>query len=367
MGKRELVIIIGFAVVIGLAYQLTAPAAKEGERGFSLSKIFNNVRREMRSNAASATLTKNGTIALRTGVTELRLTPNRVLPITVTGERRTDIEYELSVTSNGPDEATAKEWAGKTGIDDDDLGTAQALTVAFPKEGSQSGRLTLKVPNHLLIRLENQGRVIVSDVRAVDLRNLSGEATFSNVVNAVTGSHRSGDITITSAGGVNLTLSGSRAKLSDIRGALTINARSGNCSVSNSHGALEAMVAQVDLTITEHDGAVKVSGDNGTLRLARPTSEISVDVRRMPVEVTLGTAVPATIITTDESLRLTLAGALALNIDALVSEEGVVQAPELTGDASKKPEAKLVAPVGGGGPRVVLRNARADIVIAMRK
>jgi hypothetical protein len=367
MGKRELVLIIAFVAVGALVYQLTAPAPKAGERSFSLARIFSNIHREMRSNAASATLTKNGTVALRAGVTELRLTAGRSIPLTVTGERRTDIAYELSVTSSGPDEATAKQYAEKVTIDDNDLGTAQALSLSLPREASQTGKLTLRVPSQLLVRLENSGRVIVSDVHAVDLRNLTGEATLSNIVSTVTGAHRGGDLTITSTGGVNLSLSGSRAKLSDIRGPMTINARAGSCVVSNSHGTLDAIMAQVDLTVTEHDGLLKVTGDNGTLRVARPTSEISIDVRHMPVEVTLGTAVAATIITTDESLRLTLAGSPGLNIDALVSEGGVVRATDLTGDAVKTPEPRLVTAAGGGGPRVVLRNARGDIVIAVRK
>jgi hypothetical protein len=36
-------------------------------------------------------------------------------------------------------------------------------------------------------------------------------------------------------------------------------------------------------------------------------------------------------------------------------------------DATKAGESRLSAPVGAGGPRLVLRNARADIVIAVRK
>src|SRR5262245_23211458 len=111
MGKRELLIIIAFVAIGALAYQVTAPAPKEGEGRFSFAKIFSNIRNEMRSNAASATITRNGVVALRPGVTELRLASSRALPITITGEARTDIGYELIVQSNGPDEATARAWA----------------------------------------------------------------------------------------------------------------------------------------------------------------------------------------------------------------------------------------------------------------
>ncbi len=118
----------------------------------------------MQANAASATITRTGNVALRPGVTELRLTGLRALPLIVTGEPRDDISYELWVESNGPDEAGAKATAEKTRIVDDDLGMAQALSVAFPTEGTQSGRLTLHVPSRILVRLESSGRVTVSGV-----------------------------------------------------------------------------------------------------------------------------------------------------------------------------------------------------------
>jgi hypothetical protein len=347
--------------IAAIAYHLTAPAPKTGEQGFSLSKLFAGIHRQIRANNASATLTKTGTVVLRSGVNELRLSSGRSLPMTVIGERRTDIAYELVVQSSGPDEATARQYA------DHDLGVAQALSVVFPKEGSQSGRLTLRVPTSLLVRLEGYGRTVVTDVRSVDLRNFAGETTLTNVSGGVTGSHRAADLTVTSAGSVNLSLASSRAKFTDIQGVVTINARAGTCTVAGSHGSLDATVTQVDLTITEHDGPVKVTGENGSLRVARATGELSIDVRRMPVDVTAATAVPATIITTDETLRLTLAGPPSVTIDALVTENGAVHAPDLGMDATKAGESRLSAPVGAGGPRLVLRNARADIVIAVRK
>jgi hypothetical protein len=367
MGKRELVLIIVFVALGAVAYEVTAPAPKAGERGFSLARIFTNVRREMRANSASASITKSGTVAVRNGVNEVRLNSGRNLPITVTGEKRSDIAYELSVQSSGPDEATAREYANKTEVADDDLGAAQSLSISYPKEGQQTGKLTLRVPAHLLIRLEGSGRTLVSDVRSVDLRNFSGEATLTNVSGTVTGSHRAADLSVTSVGGVNLALANSRAKFMDIHGPVTINGRSGTCAVTGSHGMIDATVMQVDLTITDHEGAVKVTGENGTLRLAGTNGELSVDARRMQVDATLSAAVPATIITTDETLRLTLTGPPSVTIDALVNESGAVRAPDLVPTSTKTAEPKLSMPVGAGGPRLVLRNTRADIVIAVRK
>jgi len=368
MGKRELVIVLAFVVVGAVAYHLTAPPPKPGEKSFSLSTIFSNIRNHVRSSAASATTTRTGTIALREGITELRLTAVRVVPLTITGEHRSDIAYELMVRSDGPDEATAREWAGRVTVVDDDLGLAQSLTISFPDEGSQSGRLRLRVPDHVLVRLESSGQVTVSGVRAVDMRNLGGDVTLTSVVGAVTGSHRAGDLTVNGAGSVKLELSASRAKLTSINGLVTLGGRNGECTISQSRGDIDATLTNTDLTITEQAGGIRVAGDGGALRVSRPEKNLAVDVRRMLVEVTLEAAVPATIVTTDEALRLTLVGPASFNLDAVATDGGSIRASDFGLDATQQDrESRLAAPIGHGGPRLVLRNRRADIVISLRK
>jgi hypothetical protein len=368
MGKRELVIILAFVLVGAVAYQLTAPPPKPGERSFSLSRIFSNIRDHVRSSAASATITRTGTIALREGITELRLTGLRVVPLTITGEPRSDIAYELWVRSDGPDEATAHDWAGRATVVDDDLGLAQSLAVTFPKEGNQTGRLTLRVPNQVLVRLEGAGPAGVTGVRAVDLRNLSGEATLKAIAGAVTGSHRAGELTVNGAAGVKLDLSASRAKLIDISGLITLGGRNGDCTISGSRGDIDTTMTNTELTIAEHAGAIKVAGEGGTLHVSRPAKALAVDVRRMLIDVTLGAAVPVTIITSDEALRLTLSGPPSFSLDAVATDGGAIRAADFGLTATQQDrESRLAAPIGNGGPRLVLRNRRADIVISLRK
>src|SRR5262245_25313451 len=104
MGKRELLIAVAFVLVGIVAYQLSAPPPKDGERGFSLSRIFSNMRREIRGNPSRASVKTTATLPVGAAVTEVRLTPGRSFTIAVTGEPREDIGYELQVNSNGPDE-----------------------------------------------------------------------------------------------------------------------------------------------------------------------------------------------------------------------------------------------------------------------
>jgi len=372
MGKRELIIIGAFAVVAVIAYQLTAPPPKDGEKSFSLSRIFGNIKREMSANSASANVTKTGTLTLREGVTEIRLSALRVVPLTVVGERRDDIAYEFWVESTGPDVATATDYAGRAKLIEDDLGPAQVIKMWFPEEGQQTGKLMLRVPERLTIRVENSGKVSVSGVKGVDLRNLAGETTISKVTGQVTGSHRSGELSVSEVGAVELSLSSSQAKLADINGVTMLKARNGDCAVTKANGPVHAEMTNVELTITDSSGTVRVSGESGSLRLVSPAKEFNVDVRRMLVEVTLAAAVAGTVITTDEPLRLTFGarpnGAPNVSIDAAVTEKGSIQAGDFGLTAKEKDgESRLKAVIGEAGPHVVLRNLRADIVISLRK
>jgi hypothetical protein len=367
MGKRELIIAAAFIVVAALAYQFTAPAAKPGERGFSLGQLFSHIKTGIRANSASATVTKTGTVPLKPGVTELRLTTARSTPITVIGEKRDDVGYEAVVDSTGPDEATARQYADRTSVVSDDMGAAQKLDLVYTREGQQSARLTMRVPARLLVRIDGSGHLTVSDVRALDLRNVTGDVTITNVLEKLSGSHRSGELNVTKAGAIDLMLSSSRARFTDIDGAITLNARNGDCVIAKSRGTIEATVANAEFTVTDHAGPVHVSGELGTLRVVSPAKDLAVDVRRMTVEITLGLAIPATILTSGETLKLTLAGPPAISIDALATD-GAIHVTDLALEPVKDERgSRLTAAVGGGGARVVLRNTGADIVISLRK
>lgn len=368
MGKRELIIAAAFVVVAAVAYQLTAPAPKPGERRFSFTELFSGIHRGMRGNAASASVTKSGTFAVGPAVTELRLTANRAVPLTIVGEKRADIGYEAAITSTGPDEATARQYAEKAQLTSDDLNTVQKLDFRFPDEAQQSGPLTLRIPTRLLVRIEGSGQITVSDVRAVDLRNLTGDVTITNVLERLSGSHRSGKLNVSHGGAIEMSLAGSQARFTEIGGTITVNARAGDCVIAKSKGSVDATLQNAEFTVTDQAGPVRVTGEQGTLRVVGPGKELSIDVRRMEVEVTLSEAVPATILTTAETLKLVLVGPPGLALDAVATDRGTITVTELAAQPTQQDrETRLTTAVGGGGPRVILRNAAGDIVIGLRK
>jgi hypothetical protein len=368
MGRRELVIAVVFVVLAFAAYQLTAPPPKEGEEGFSISRFFSGIRKEIAQRHATGSITRNGTIALKGDVNELRLIAGRSVPIAVTGEKRDDVAYELWVQSNGPDEESARKLADETKLYQDDLGSAIAIKLKFPDPGEQTAKLALRVPEHVLVRFEGAGRVAAVGVRAVEMRNLTGEAILTKVRDVVKGTHRTGDLAISHAGGVDISTTSSTVKLDQISGPISVNGRNGSCTVTGSSGTIDATALNLEFAILDHAGPVRVSGEGSVLRLVQPSKELSIDVRRMKVEIILATAVPATVLTSEEALKLLFTSSPSVTIDAALSEGGEIRASDLgLTPARADHESKLSASVGSGGPRMLLRNTRGDIVIGLRK
>jgi hypothetical protein len=371
MGRRELLLILAFVVVGVVAYQLTAPSPKEGERGLSPSRIWDNMRREMRGNAGNASYTHRGSIPVAAEVTQLRI--SNAHSVVITGEARRDVAYELTVRSRAEDDTTALELAKATAFRQDDLGNSVAFRVTYPRGGQQTAAIVLKVPSHLAIRVESGGpaaRAQVSGVASVDLGGISGETSVTDTPGGVSGTHQRGDLTVSNVGSVNLTLTNSQATFTGVQKGLTIIARSSTeCRITGSQGPLIVDENNAEITVTGHAGPIRVTGTSGRVTIDRPQQEVKVDTRRAEIEVTLAAAVPMTLLTTAETLRVLLDGPPVVTIDAIVTDGGHIQAGDfnLTPEGSEQ-EFRLTHSFGSDrAPRLALRNQNADIVIRRTK
>jgi hypothetical protein len=366
MGKRELLIAAAFICLAAIVYQITAPAPKDGE-GFSLRRAFDGLRREIRSESARGEFKQTGTIPVGAAVQEIRLNSNRSVPVTIEGEDRADIAYEMPVQSTGPDADTALGYAKRSIVEVEDLGSQLALSTWFPAEGSQNATLTLKVPARLAVRLDAAGRPKVRGVASVRLNRISGELVVEDIRGAVTGTHLNGDLTVNKAGSVNLILISSRIKLGAIERGVTANIRGGECEVRESKGPLAITANGTRLSVFGHDGAIDIDGETGQIRVDRPLQPAHIDIRRASVNVTLAAAASVVVITSESHLQLNLEGTPAILLDA-AAWGGKINAE----DFSLEPEtsergARLKHEFGGKAARVTLRNSRGDIVIARAK
>ena len=133
MGKRELLLICGFVVLGTIVYYATAPAAEPGQQGFSLSNFIDGIKREMHGNRSSAEVTTTSAVPLSRGSPKFA-SNSGTLPLTISGEDRTDVLCELQVWSNGFDETEAKKYAGETALKTTEAGPAwrSASTIQSP-------------------------------------------------------------------------------------------------------------------------------------------------------------------------------------------------------------------------------------------
>jgi hypothetical protein len=227
------------------------------------------------------------------------------------------------------------------------------------------------VPSRLSVRVDGSTGVRVSGVAGARLEGpVTGDVNVDQVGGMVKGSHRNGNLTVTGAGGVAFTLQNSTATFERLTDRLTLTARGSHCRVSDSKGAIEIDETNTDISIVDHAGSVRVSGSGGSVTITDPRAETNVDVRRAEVEVTLLGAVPMTLVTTEEPLRLLVAPSASAAIDAIATERGDIQAKEFNWTPeSSADERRLERTIGAGphAPRVVLRNQTGDIVIRKAK
>jgi hypothetical protein len=363
MGKRELLIAAGFLVVGAIVFQFTAAPATESSSSFSFANFFDEARREVRGNPGRATATHTETLAVPSGVRELRV--QRVArDIQVIGEDRADVEYALAVSSNGPDDETAKAYADRTRFERDDVADTMVLRVSYPEEASQQTSAIIKVPRGLAVRVENTTGVTISHVAAAHVEAARGSLTLTDVAGAVTGIHQDGSVTVTGAGSVKMRISRLRSTFDGVADSVILDVRDGDCTIDNAGGAVEVDSSRADVTINSPRGQVIVRGSDGQVTLTKPTAESRIDMRRTEVEVTIGAAVPITILTTDQTARVIVGDGVAAELDA-VSVDGRIQATDvgLTPETVEG-DAKLQHVFGrAGGARVTVRNTRGDIVI----
>jgi hypothetical protein len=373
MGKRELLIIVAFIAVGAAAYQLTASPPKEGE-GFSISRLWRNTRRAVRGNAVMSTHVTSDRLAIAASVKQIRIGGvNR--GIKVEGEDRTDIAYEFSVTSTGPDEATASRLARQAQITRDVLDESVGLRGKYPQQGSQYASIVVKVPSRLTVRLDGplgsqqggSGGAFVTGVAGLELD--SQGYVRAERIGSLSGGHGQGELAILGARNVTLRLDGTRAKLAGVTGDVTITGRQARFEIVDSQGVVDVGGNGVTTTIANHTGAIRINGGNGRVTIDGPRADTKVDVRRAEVQVTIREPVPLTILTSDEPVRLLLAGTPAVTLDLVATEGGRIRAEELNLTAEVRESEERLAHVMNGGTarRITVRNLRGNIVIGRAK
>jgi len=370
MGKRELVLVLTFVVIGVVVYQLTATPPPAGQQGFSFSRLFQNVRRATRGRPAHATVQKTRSEAIDPSTNELRVKVP-IVDLTVVGEDRTDVATELSVDSDGVDQADAQKLANATNLQWTQVGNGLAVGIDFPVDGRQRASLTVHVPRRFVVRVESKtGKLDIQHVSSVDVRGNRGDSRISDIAGEVGITHRSGSLNVTQAGSVRLTVSGGDAHVSEVRGAGSIDISGSNLELAGIRGPLDVKSRGTDVRlrdIGQLQPTLRLDMQSGELVIDGLQTETRIEGRNTEMRVALARAAPLTIYNTAEDVVIT-APPDGYTLDA-VATDGVLSIDDGPGGgvavakAADEREQRASGAVRGGGPTISLRNTNGDISI----
>jgi hypothetical protein len=376
MGKRELLLIIGFLVVGVVVYHATSPPPDASKPGFSFGKILDHVRREIGGNRASIDVVSKSRIPLGDDVTELRIV-DHVAEVHITGEDRPDINASIQINSRAYTDAEAKQYADRTVLKVDHAASSVVLSLRYPREGRQRASMTLSVPSRLRVRMESRpGKLTIRNVAAVEATSTDGETRISKVGGRTVVNNRGGRLEIEDVGALKLTARGSEITVTGIRGDTSILLEQGGMLRASKLGGpvdVEARNAELTLGGLESTrGPVRVSLSGGSARLNGITSDTRVDGRNSELDIVMKGATPIAVYNNGGQVRLT-PPAGGYRLDA-VAVEGRIFPEELIEDLGLQysadgdtKESRAWGDVDGGGPAITVRTTRSELMFRSRE
>ena len=375
MGKRELLLIIGFIIIGAVVYQATAPAPGPNEKGFSLSRFVDMARREIRGNRASAVVTKSSTIPIDRDVTEIRII-EYVSEVEISGEDRDDVEASLRVHSNAYDDKEAKLYADQTVLKQDRSAAILTLSIDYVQgrhTGRQRAALMVKIPARLRARVESRpGKLTIRNVAGVDALNSGGEATIRNVAGRVAMTHRGGSMTIEDVGALKLTGRSTEVTVTGVNGdASIVMEQGGEMKGAKLAGPVDVDCRNADVTLENLEatrGPIRVNAVNGSVTMNGIKSETRVDGRNAELNITMSGAAPIAIYNDGEEVDLTPPpGGFRLDavvVDGRMEPESAFKdlGLDVTTDKDSK-ESRASGAVRGGGPTITVRTTRGGLTL----
>jgi hypothetical protein len=383
MGKRELVIAALFVVFGFVVYQVTAPPADPSSTGFSLRRMADEIRREMRGQRETAETTFTATRPVAPAVTEVRL----VFPIgtvTITGEDRDDTSAEMHVRSTGYDSAEAERLAKASVLEFDEAGELLIVTAKFPVEGRQTPTLTLRIPSRLGVRMDDKGSALeISDVASVLIGSGRARTTVQPVAGEVTLTQRGSQLTVADVGSLKLTtMSGANARVARVRGDSTFSLQTGELVAEELSGTVEVESRSAELQfdkLQNVSGTVRINANLGEVVMIGLAADTRIDGRRTEIRIEHAGGAPLAVYNEGETIELTVppvgftldarATGGRISVDPSLPEAGLASKSAAAGgtaDDARTEESHVTGSVRGGGPPITLRATRGDIVLRAR-
>jgi hypothetical protein len=367
MGKRELLLIVGFVLTGTLVYYATAPAQAPGQEGFSVAKILDAVRREVRGNHASAEVRTTNVLPIAKTTAELRFEATESAQFVITGEAREDIAYELTVRSTGPDEAQARQYAEETRLFFSEAGGTLLARFKYPEPAEQRATVTMRVPQRLRVRFQpSRGTLQISKVASVELVEARGQVAARHIAGRVVATHRGGTLTIEDVGSLKLNCRGSTVRVKDIGAEAYLQLQAGDVRASGLGGPVEIDSNSARIALdggASTRGPTRVNAVGGSVTLSGVRTEARIDGRDTRIEATIDKPAPISIYNDADEPTLVTLPAGGFQLDALASDSRITAPDALPPVKTTDREQRLTAVVGGGGPTITIRSSRGTITI----
>ena len=364
MGKRELLLICGFAVVGALVYYATAPAAAPGQHGFSIGRVIEEMRREIRGNRSSAEVSTTTAVTVKPGVSELRFETGSA-GLMISGEDRTDVLCELKVWSSGYDETEAKKYANETLLKSTEAGMSLVFSIKYPDPATQRASLVVRMPKAMSVRIQpSRAKLEISSVASVELVEARGQANLTGISGRVTATHRGGELTIQGVPAVKLSTRGSTVSLKDVTGEAVMQLQAGEFK---SHSIVGPIEVESNGTRMVFDGLaatrrpMRINAIGGSVTVMGLRSETRIDGRDTRIDVTIDEPAQVAIYNEQEEAMVVTLPAGGVQLDALAIDGSLSVPPGLPEVKTTDNEQRAAGPIGGGGPTVTLRSKRGDI------
>jgi hypothetical protein len=366
MGKRELLLVGGFAIVGMLVYQLTMPASADTGRGFAA--WWARVRSHIQEARVEKPYERKQELPLPAGVKTLSLDVARGT-VTVVGEARETISIDARGVALGADEAMAAEMERQITLTADPDGALIRVAVKVPDRDELARlprptlNLTIRIPSSLtVVARQGGGELAVSEVAAVHLPKASGRVRIAGIAGALTGELERGAIDAERIGSVALKVERCEARFSSISGAFEIEAQRCEVRARKVGGASTLKFEDVEGELEDAAGPVKLTGVGGAFHIRGGRGAIEAESKRTTLYLVPAEPVAITATVERDGLEVTLPRGGAV-IDA-VATNGDIRAPDglLTIERGEG-VVKATGTIQGGGPRIQLRTTRGDIVV----
>lgn len=363
MGKREIGLILAFLLVGFAVYHVTAPPAKEGDEGFSLSRLFREIKSDLQRDMFTGEARSEASAPVPPAIVELEIAPFRG-KLTIIGEDRDNVEAVLVATVSGSDRGEAERKSKEVAPRLTAIGESLRLDIQVPRQiGRLRSEMTLHVPSRLKVRAEVQsGATEISHVAAAAIVT-RGELTIDDVKGALTGEHRDGDSKITRVHSMRLVLRRSNAHIESVGGPSILDAFDGDVELAGVSGELRFSGVRSDVTFTEPTGPLDVKTTDGSITVESPRADLRIESHRTKVDVRMAQAAAVHITTTDNGIELAVPPKQGISINAVATDGSIESEIPTVAVVSDERMQRATGAVNGGGPSVTLRATRGKIAI----